>query len=122
MGRVYSLAFKRLNLLNTQFSPFSFSADTYLSGGSFSLGRDACRAWIFSDYFFCTVSVLSIVAVARDREEAVTNPVEYAAKVTGRQVGESTRDYGSEDVLRVRSEIWKDVWYITTSLHSRGTG
>ncbi|XP_059081589.1 probable G-protein coupled receptor No18 isoform X2 [Tigriopus californicus] len=50
----------------------------YINHYAWWLGPHLCRFWIFSDCYFCTVSVNCLVSVAFDRFQAVLYPMKYA--------------------------------------------
>lgn len=58
--------------------PWHLSIYKYINHYAWWLGPHLCRFWIFSDCFFCTVSVNCLVSVAFDRFQAVLYPMKYA--------------------------------------------
>lgn len=54
--------------------------------GRWAFGKHVCTMWLTSDVMCCTASILNLCAIALDRYQAITDPINYAQKRTLRRV------------------------------------
>lgn len=89
---------------------------TLVNEGQWVIGRNFCRLWLFSDFFFCTVSVVNLAFVALDRFKAVKDPIGFSKGKTTRKVrGSKGQGVSSISHLRLLMKVIQQIifaWFL----------